>query len=207
MRLSRSLARASVLITTFVAALASVHGVAQADEKAAAAPTDEKAAVPSDTRKSVANFTLKNLDEKPSALYDLLAQGPVLISFWATWCKPCLQEMPHLSDVAKAYEGHGLTTLAISIDEPRNKSRVRSYIQSKHFAFQTLLDPNQDAYRKLQGQSVPYVLLLDKTGQVSYAKVGYRPGDEATLESAVKKLLGVEAEKTESAPPHEAKGE
>ncbi len=139
--------------------------------------------------KAVADFTLKDLDGKSASLYENLDTGPVLISFWATWCKPCLQEMPHLDEIAAKYDEHGLTTFAISIDKPRNKSRVRSYIKSKKYGFRTLLDPNQDAYRGLQGQSVPYVLLLDGSGEVVYVKVGYRPGDEKKLEEAIATLL------------------
>lgn len=173
------------LVSTSLAALAAfslfLSQPGRSEEAAGSAPEE--------TKKSAPNFTLKDLDEKPVALYDLLEKGPVLVSFWATWCKPCLQEMPHLSDLAKTFETNGLTTVAISIDEPRNKSRVRTHVQSKDYAFRTLLDPNQEAYRKLQGQSVPYVLLLDQQGHAAYVKVGYRPGDEATLEAAVRDLL------------------
>jgi len=152
-------------------------------------PTDVRA---DDEAKTVPNFTLKDIEGRDHSLYDGLAEGPVLVSFWATWCKPCKQEMPHLEEIYKTYAGDGLSVYAVSIDKPRNKARVRSEVQAKKYSFLTLLDPNQDAFRKLQGQSVPYVMLLGPDGDPAYVKMGYRPGDEVALEEAVKELLGTD---------------
>jgi peroxiredoxin len=139
--------------------------------------------------REVADFRLKALDGTQVSLHERLDRGPVLISFWATWCKPCLQEMPHLDEIAARYRERGLSVFAISIDQPRSHNRVRSYMQSHKYSFDVLLDPNQDAYRKLNGQSVPYVLLLDPNGEVAYVKLGYRPGDEKILEDAISALF------------------
>ena len=132
----------------------------------------------SEDKIAVADFRLKDLKGKQVTLHERLKQGPVLISFWATWCKPCLQEMPHLDDINDTWSERGLTTFAISIDKPRSQSKVRSYIQSKRYKFDVLLDPNEEAFRRMQGQSVPYVVLLKPDGEAQYVKVGYRPGDE-----------------------------
>jgi peroxiredoxin len=151
-------------------------------------------ALADDEAKTVPNFTLQDIEGKDHSLYASLEAGPVLVSFWATWCKPCKQEMPHLEEIYQTYADQGLSVYAVSIDKPRNKSRVRSEIQAKKFTFTTLLDPNQDAFRKLQGQSVPYVMLLGPDGEPAYVKMGYRPGDEKALEEAVRTLLELEPE-------------
>jgi len=144
----------------------------------------------SEDKIAVADFRLKDLSGKQVSLHSRLKEGPVLISFWATWCKPCLQEMPHLDDINETWSERGLTTFAISIDKPRSQSKVRSYVNSKKFKFDVLLDPNEEAFRRMQGQSVPYVVLLKPDGEAQYVKVGYRPGDEKTLEAEIVKLLG-----------------
>jgi peroxiredoxin len=158
--------------------------------------------------RKVADFRLKALDGTQVSLHERLDRGPVLISFWATWCKPCLQEMPHLDEIAKQYREKGLSVFAISIDQPRSHNRVRSYMQSHKYTFDVLLDPNQDAYRKLNGQSVPYVLVLDTSGEAAYVKLGYRPGDEKILEESIAALFdgadGEHGSAGDGAPPDSA---
>src|SRR5437867_7214576 len=55
-------------------------------------------------------------------------RGPIVIDFWATWCKPCLRSLPHLEALRKKYEGQQLLVVAISIDESRTQSKVKSYV-------------------------------------------------------------------------------
>lgn len=181
MTLTKGTPMTRILRIVAVAALAVAGAVLPADVRA------------DDEAKTVPDFTLKDIAGKDHSLYDGLAEGPVLVSFWATWCKPCKQEMPHLDELFSTYADQGLSVYAVSIDKPRNKARVRSEVQAKKYGFTTLLDPNQDAFRKLQGQSVPYVMLLDSSGDPTYVKMGYRPGDEVALEEAVKELLAMSA--------------
>jgi peroxiredoxin len=140
-------------------------------------------------RMATADFRLKNLEGRSVSLHQSLADGPVLIAFWATWCKPCLQELPRLSEMTPQWSEKGLTVQAISIDKARSHGRVRSYAHSQDFAFDVLLDPNQEAFRKLQGSSVPFLVLLDSTGEKRLVKVGYRPGDEHSIAAAVDSLF------------------
>lgn len=154
---------------------------------------------------AVADFSLKSIAGGDVSLHESLAKGPVLITFWATWCKPCLQELPKLDAMWADWSEQGLTTFAVSIDKPRSHGRVRAYTRSAGFGFDVLLDPNQEAFRKLQGQSVPYLVLLDSSGDAAYTKVGYRPGDEKALAEAVDALLARHAEAdTSVAQPREA---
>lgn len=134
---------------------------------------------------AVPNFELKDIQGKSFELSDYLAQGPVLIHFWATWCKPCLRELPHLDAIRKKYEAQGLTVVAISTDESRNIPKVKSYTKTHGYGFHVLLDSNQEVFRKLGGKGMPYGLLVSPDGAQRYSHTGYREGDERKLEARV----------------------
>ncbi len=135
------------------------------------------------------DFTLSNLTGQDVTLSELLKDGPVIVDFWATWCKPCIKAFPDLQDVFDSYEGCGLRVLAISIDGPRSGSRVASLIKSKGTTFEVLLDPSQQIAKKLHVTSVPRTLLIDTSGKITYAVTGYRPTNHEQLKAAVSALF------------------
>jgi peroxiredoxin len=137
-----------------------------------------------------ADFQATDLDGDKVALADLLGKGPILVDFWATWCKPCLKEMPYIQRLHEEYGERGLQVLAVTIDAPRSQSRVKPLVRGKKFTFRVLLDPGQNVFRKLQGKGqIPYVVVLDPDGQIRYRHTGYRPGDEKELEKVIVELF------------------
>jgi len=139
--------------------------------------------------KKAPEFTLTNLDGEDVVLTELLKDGPVIVDFWATWCKPCIKAFPDLQEIFDKYRGCGLTVCAISIDGPKSMSRVGSLIKSKGNTFEVLLDPSQKVARKFHVTSVPRTVLVDTDGNVAYAVTGYRPKNHEELDAAVAKLL------------------
>jgi cytochrome c biogenesis protein CcmG/thiol:disulfide interchange protein DsbE len=139
--------------------------------------------------KKAPEFTLPNLDGEDVTLSKLLEDGPVIVDFWATWCKPCIKAFPDLQQIFDKYRGCGLKVLAISIDGPKSMSRVGSLIKSKGNTFEVLLDPSQKVARKFFVTSVPRTVLVDTDGNVAYSVTGYRPTNHAELDAAVSKLL------------------
>ncbi len=139
--------------------------------------------------KTAPEFTLTNLDGEDVTLSELLEDGPVIVDFWATWCKPCIKAFPELQEIFDKYRNCGLTLLAISIDGPRSTSRVGSLIKSKGNTFEVLLDPSQKVARKFHVTSVPRTVLINTDGEVTYAVTGYRPTNHDDLDQAVAKLL------------------
>ena len=76
------------------------------------------------------DWTLESITGEKISFNDQLAKGPVVISFWATWCKPCLKELPHLNRLAGQYAGR-ISVLAVSTDASKSVAKVAPFIQSK----------------------------------------------------------------------------
>lgn len=139
--------------------------------------------------KRAPDFTLHNLDGKKVSLDDLTGNGPVLLSLWALWCRPCLEEMPHIQAIHDKYGDKGLTVVAVSEDSPRSQSRVKSFLKNKKYSFLVLRDPNGELTRKFKTRLIPFTAILDSEGRIVHSRAGYRKGQEKELEKIVLELL------------------
>jgi cytochrome c biogenesis protein CcmG/thiol:disulfide interchange protein DsbE len=140
--------------------------------------------------KKAQNFILEDLDGEFVELYKITGDGPILLSFWATWCKPCVEEMKELNKIYEEYKSQGFKLVAISIDSEKSVSRVKPFIKSKNYEFPVLFDTNSEVARIYYAQSVPYSILLDENGSIVYSHLGYKKGDEKEIEKLIKSLLG-----------------
>lgn len=141
----------------------------------------------------VPNWRARCVDGSPIDFHETLAAGPVVISFWATWCKPCLRELPHLEELQEKYEGR-VSVLAVNIDETRSVNKVRPFLKSKGIGLRVPMDTSGDIRRLLQvGSAVPCILVYDQYGNEVYSHTGYKDGDEQELETQVRTLLGEES--------------
>lgn len=139
--------------------------------------------------KTAPNFKLVNLDGKYVELNNETGNGPVLLSFWATWCKPCLEEMAEYNKIYQQYKDKGFSLLAISTDTEKSVAKVKPYIKSKGYEFPVVLDTNSEVARKYYAQQMPYTILLDKSGNIVYSHLGYMKGDEKKVEKLITELL------------------
>lgn len=135
------------------------------------------------------NFKLLNIDGKYIELNKEIGNGPLLLSFWATWCKPCLEEMVEFNKIYEQYKDKDFKILAISTDTEKSVAKVKPYIKSKDYKFQVLLDTNSEVARKYYAQQMPYTIMIDKNGSIVYSHLGYMKGDEKKVEDLVKELL------------------
>ena len=131
--------------------------------------------------------TLKTLDGRLVDIKDQIStEGPTVIGFWATWCKPCIKELTAFADYAiDLEEEFGAKVLAVSIDDTRNSSRVAPMVQGQGWEYTVLLDENQDLKRNLGIVNVPFTLVLNVDGDVVWKHSGYSPGDEEELAEIV----------------------
>ena len=137
----------------------------------------------------IPDFEIRLLNGKKTTIYDLLESGPVLMDFWATWCKPCKKVMKHLDTFQRDFKDQGFQVLTINQDTPRSIGKVKSYINSNKYSFLVGLDPNQQLAKKLNGQLMPNLILVDKKGKIRWRHQGYMPGEEKEIKEQIEILL------------------
>ena len=106
------------------------------------------------------NMKLNRIDGKRVSLQQYLTKGPILINFWATWCGPCKKEMLHLDRLASSYKNEGFSVLSISIDTQRSFSEVKRYVRTKRYNFDVFIDPNQQVFKKLNGNIIKTCFII-----------------------------------------------
>lgn len=135
--------------------------------------------------------TLKDINGKTVQTDKLSNNGkPFIISFFATWCKPCNRELSAISEVyADWQEETGVKLIAVSIDQAQNINKVKPLVDSNGWEYDVLLDPNSDFKRALGIQMIPYVLIVDGKGNIVYKHNGYTDGAENDLIEKVRELI------------------
>lgn len=131
---------------------------------------------------SISHVSAKNIDGKTISLSTLDDDKPLVISFWATWCLPCLEELNTINEkIDEEKKARDFNFVAVSIDDPRTVNKVKTLVNAKNWNFdEILLDSSQSIKRQLNVNNVPYTLVYYKD-KVIYSHVGYTPGDEEEL--------------------------
>jgi peroxiredoxin len=129
----------------------------------------------------VPNTKLKNLESEFIYTNDVLIENNFyIVSFWATWCIPCINELDAIVDIYEELEKDNIEVIAISTDDARTKKRVRPMINGKDWNFKILLDENHDLKRALNIVGIPHTIITKDT-KIIYRRIGYSPGEEVDL--------------------------
>jgi len=140
--------------------------------------------------------SLKTIDGKTVNTAELNNDGkPFIISFFATWCKPCNRELKAISEVYADWQDEtGVKVIAISIDQAQNIQKVKPLVDSYGWEYEVLLDPNSDFRRAMGVNLIPHVFVIDGHGKIAESRSGYTEGGEAHLIEKVRELLAADGE-------------
>ncbi len=115
--------------------------------------------------------------------------NPVLLSFWATWCRPCIQELTAFDyEYIDWQEEFNLKIVAVSIDDTRSTNRVGPFVNGRGWEFDFYLDANHDFKRAMNVGNVPHTFLLDAKGNILWQHTSYTAGDEQKVYQELTKL-------------------
>lgn len=139
-------------------------------------------------QKEIPNIEVKNLDGTSLDMNQITQEkGVKILSFWATWCVPCINELDAINEVYEDWQDEtNVELIAIATDDARTKKRIKPLINGKGWEYKILLDENQDLQRALNITTIPHVIVI-KDGKIVFRHTGYFPGAEDQLYDAVKK--------------------
>ncbi len=167
------------LKTTLLGTLRALLGIALAAGAGLAVPAVAPAAAAPD-------FTLRTLGGPNLRLHEQRGQV-VLVNFWATWCGPCRQEIPHLNKLYDKYRASGFVLLGVNIDED---ARLATELAARlGVKFPVLLDTDKKVSRLYDMSAMPATVVIDRDGRVRYIHRGYRDGYEQTYDEQIRGLL------------------
>jgi len=141
------------------------------------------------------SIDVKNADGQTINTADLSNDGkPMIISFWALWCKPCIKELTTIADVYDEWqEETGVKIIAVSIDDARSSSKVKPTADGKGWTYELLLDQNSDFKRAMNVNLIPHTFLVNGKGEIVWQHTSFSEGSELELIELVRKLNRGEA--------------
>jgi thiol-disulfide isomerase/thioredoxin len=140
--------------------------------------------------RTLPSVEVKTLDGGSINIQEIENSGkPIVINFWATWCKPCKKELNAIAEVYEDWqEETGVKLIAISIDDTRSMSRVAPYVNASDWDYEVYLDPNGDLKRAMGVSTVPHTFLLNGKNEIVWQHTGYVDGDEDELLEQIEKI-------------------
>jgi thiol-disulfide isomerase/thioredoxin len=132
----------------------------------------------------VADFSVESLAGGRFSLSDLRGKV-VLINFWATWCVPCIQEMPSLKRLYDKYRAKGLEVVSVATDE--DAAKIGAFVKDHQLSFSLVRD--QSLSKQFGIEALPANLFVDRQGRIRFRKIGFEETDQREIEAAVIELL------------------
>jgi len=114
---------------------------------------------------------------------------PMIIDFWATWCKPCIEELTAIHEVYADWQKEtGVKLIAVSIDDSKTATRVAPFVNGKGWEFESYIDINAEFKRAMNVNMPPHTFIVNGKGEVVWQHVGFAEGNEEEIYEVIKKL-------------------
>lgn len=141
--------------------------------------------------KTLPSANIKTLDGKTVSTATLDNDGkPIILSFWASWCRPCIKELTAIADLYEDWQDEtGVKLIAISVDDARSVNNVRPLVNARGWEYEFYLDTNSDLSRAMGVTNVPHTFLLNGKKEVVHQFTNYTEGSEYELFELIKKLV------------------
>jgi peroxiredoxin len=137
------------------------------------------------------SIDLKTAEGEPFNTADISNDGkPIILSFWALWCKPCIKELNTISYEYPDWQDEtGVKLIAVSIDDARSTAKVKPFADGNDWDYEILLDVNSDFKRAMNVNMIPHTFLLDGDGNVVWQHTSFSEGGELQLIENVRKII------------------
>lgn len=132
------------------------------------------------------DFTLKSRGGENVRLEDLRGEV-IMLNFWASWCGPCRQEMPHMDAIEQEFRDYGFRVLAVNVDQ--NRKDAERFLDAVPVDFTILLDQDSTVSELYDVQAMPTTVMIDRNGQARYVHHGYQPGYEDDYRTQIRELI------------------
>jgi peroxiredoxin len=132
------------------------------------------------------DFTLQSRSGETVSLSQLRGQV-VMINFWATWCGPCREEMPHLEALHQRYDALGFKLLGVNVEE--NSSDAAEWLQETPVSFSILYDPENSVSELYDVVAMPSTVIVDRQGNIRFLHHGYQAGYENEYQTQIRALI------------------
>ena len=135
------------------------------------------------------DFRLETPEGKIVNYSEIKGRNVTVIDFWATWCKPCVNSIPRLVELSKSYDPEKVSFIGISIDSPRNLSKVKPFTETVGINYPVLLDTDQQLMHELNVTVIPTLIIANTEDEIIYIHEGFAPGDELIIKEEIDRIV------------------
>jgi len=135
------------------------------------------------------NFTLTDMEGNEVSLSSLRGKV-VFLDFWATWCPPCRNSLPHTQALSQHEKAKSGDLMVLAVNAREELDTVKKFMQDNNYSFRVLMDKEGAVLNAYKVQGIPTFVLIDREGKIAWVQVGFGPGTEKQMEEAVQHALG-----------------